>query len=77
MLLRVIKHNNNPPPCLQAPLECTDVEKLFLEESVILFKGTPPPRPAYTRNSRRPFFDSFFDVGKASPQAPKREPWRP
>ena len=52
-----------PPPCLQAPLECTDVEKLFLEESVILFKGTPPPasrRVAYTRKHPQTLFRLFF-----------------
>ena len=56
----------NPPPCLQAPLECTDVEKLFLEESVILFKGTPPgSRPvAYTRKQSQTLFRLLFLMSK-------------
>ena len=55
---------SNPPPCLQAPLECTDVEKLFLEESVILFKGSSPRRAAYSRKHSQTLFRLFFLMSK-------------
>ena len=53
-----------PPLCLQAPLECTDVEKLFLQESVILFKGTPPPRVACRRKHSHTIFRPIFLMSK-------------
>ena len=59
-ITRIFETLINPPPCPQALLEWTDVEKLFLEESVILFKGIPPPRAAYTRIQSHALFRSFF-----------------
>ena len=74
MMVSIIKniskmaHVINPPPCLQAPLECTDVEKLFLEESVILFKGSSPRRAAYTRKPPQTISRLFFLMSKNQAQ---------
>ena len=58
----------NPPPCLQAQLECTDVEKRPSGENVILFKGMPLlqySRPvAYTRKQSQTLFRLLFLMSK-------------
>ena len=59
---------NNPPPCLQALLECTDVEKQPSGGNVILFKGIPPSQYshilAYTRIHPHTLFRLFFLMSK-------------
>ena len=54
----------NPPPCLQAPLECTDVEKLFLQELLSCLKGCPPSSGRkHSQTAAYHFSTHFFDVG--------------
>ena len=53
-----------PPPCLQAPLECTDVENQPSGGNVNLFKGTSPSQYshilAYTRKHPHTLFRLLF-----------------
>ena len=57
-----------PPPCLQAQLECTDVEKRPSGENVILFKGMPllqySRAAAYTRKQSQTLFRLLFLMSK-------------
>ena len=54
------------------------LKSCFCRNLLSCLKGHPPlSRRKQSRTLADPFSTLFFDVEKSSPQAPKREPWRP
>ena len=56
--------NTYPPPCPQALLEWTDVEKLFLQELLSCLKGCPPSNTRVFRKPSQTLFRLLFLMSK-------------
>ena len=61
---RFLGFREHPPPCLQAPLECTDVEKLFLQGLLSCLKGCPPSNTRIAPRTLAYHFSTLFLMSK-------------